>query len=67
MVGAQVVLLDPLAEQAWLASDLHYLGHENSALSLFVGPESDPRGHDLSYLKPGIDIGELVSVSRGSS
>jgi hypothetical protein len=23
---------------------LHYLGHENSALSLFVGAELDPRG-----------------------
>jgi hypothetical protein len=42
---------------------LHYLGHENSALSLFVGTESDPRGHGLSYLKPGVNIGELIGCS----
>jgi hypothetical protein len=45
---------------------LHCLGHENSALSLFLGAESDPRGHGLSYLKPGVGIGELIMVSKGS-
>jgi hypothetical protein len=46
-----------------LVFGLHYLGHENSALSLFVGTESNPRGHGL---KPGVDIGELIRVSGGS-
>jgi hypothetical protein len=32
----------------------------------FVGAEFDPRGHDLSHLKPGVDIGEMIRVSRGS-
>jgi hypothetical protein len=45
---------------------LHYLGHENSALSLFVGTESVLRGHGLSHLKPGVDIRELVRMSRAS-
>jgi hypothetical protein len=45
---------------------LHCLGHKNSALSLFVGTESDPRGHGLSHLKPGVNLGELVGVSGGS-
>jgi hypothetical protein len=54
-MGALAVhLLNFLAEQAWSASGLclYYLGHENSALSLFVGAELDPRGHGLSHLKP---------------
>jgi hypothetical protein len=45
---------------------LHYLVHENSALSLSVCTEQDPRGHSLSYLKPGVNIGELIGVSGGS-
>jgi hypothetical protein len=32
----------------------------------FFGTESDPKRHGLSYLKPGVDIGEQISVSRGS-
>jgi hypothetical protein len=46
-----------------LVSRLHYLGHENSVLSVFVGAELDPRGHGLSHLKPGVNIGEQISVS----
>jgi hypothetical protein len=48
-----------------LVFGLHYLGHKNSALSLFVGAESDPRGYVLSHLKPGVDIGELIMASGG--
>jgi hypothetical protein len=67
--GAQVVhLLDPLAERLGqlLVFRLHCLGHENSALSLFIGAELDPRGHGLSHLKPGVNVEELVRVSRTS-
>jgi hypothetical protein len=49
--GAQVIhFLDPLQNRLGrlLVFRLHYLGHENSALSLFVGVESDPWGHGLS-------------------
>jgi hypothetical protein len=42
---------------------LHYLVHENSALSLFVGAESEPREHGLSQLKTGVDMVELNGVS----
>jgi hypothetical protein len=45
---------------------LHYLDHKNSALSLFVGAELDPRGRGLGHLKPGVNIGELIGVSRDS-
>jgi hypothetical protein len=65
--GAQVFhLLDPLAEQAWSASDpwASLLGHKNSAPSLFVDTESDPREHGLSHLKPEVDIGELILESE---
>jgi hypothetical protein len=67
--GAQVThLLDPLQNRLGqlLVFRLHYLGHKNSALSLFVGTESDPRGHGLSHLKPGVNIGELFGVSGDS-
>jgi hypothetical protein len=63
MAGAQVVhLLDPLAEQAWSAFGLwaSLPGLKNSALSLFVGTELGPRGHGLSHLKPGVNIGEPI-------
>jgi hypothetical protein len=49
-----------------LVFKLHCLGHENSALFLFVDTELDPRGHGLRYLKPGVNIGELVGVSGSS-
>jgi hypothetical protein len=45
---------------------LHYLGHKNSVLSLFVGAELDPRGHGLSHLKPGVNVEELFGVFRTS-
>jgi hypothetical protein len=45
---------------------LHCLGHKNSAVSLFVVIESDPRGHGLSHLKPGVDTGELIRVPGAS-
>jgi hypothetical protein len=45
---------------------LHCLGHKNSALSLFVATESDPRGHGLRHLKPGVNIGDMIRVSEGS-
>jgi hypothetical protein len=43
-----------------LVFGLQFLGHENSALSPFVGTESDLRGHGLSQLKPVVEIGELI-------
>jgi hypothetical protein len=43
----------------------HYLGHVNSALSIFVGTELDPRGHGLSHLKPEVNIGEQIRVVGG--
>jgi hypothetical protein len=49
-----------------LVFGLHYLGHENSALSLFVSTELDPSGHGLSHLKPEVDIGDLIWESRVS-
>jgi hypothetical protein len=51
-----VCLLDPLAEQAWVASGLW----ASLPGSLFVGTESDTRGHGLSHLKLEVDIGELI-------
>jgi hypothetical protein len=66
--GAEVIhFLDPLQNRLGqlLVFRLHYLGHQNYALSLFVGTESDPRGHGLSNLKPRVGIGELIRVSRG--
>jgi hypothetical protein len=69
MAGAEVVhLLSLIAEQASLALvfGLHYLGHENSDLSLFVSTESDPRGNGLRHLKPGVDIGDLILESTVS-
>jgi hypothetical protein len=50
----------------FLVFGVHCLCHENSALSLFAGTELDPRGHGLSHLKPGVNIGELVRVPRAS-
>jgi hypothetical protein len=41
------------------------VGHENSALSLFVTTELDPRG-GLSHLEPGVNIWKLVRVPRVS-
>jgi hypothetical protein len=67
--GAQEVhLLDPLQKRLGqlLVFSLLCLNQENSALSLFVGTELDPSRHGLSYLKPGVNIEELIRVSGGS-
>jgi hypothetical protein len=56
---------DPLAEQSsglWASLP----GPQNSALSLFVDAELDPRGYSLSHLKPGVDRGEPIWESRDS-
>jgi hypothetical protein len=37
-----------------------------TALSLFVGIELEPREHGVSYLKPGVNIGELIGILGGS-
>jgi hypothetical protein len=69
MVGTQVVhLWIPLQNRfgQLMVFRLHCLGHENSALFHFVGPESDPRGHGLSHMKPGVNIWELIRVPRAS-
>jgi hypothetical protein len=63
----QFILWIPLQKKLGqlLVFRFHYLGHKNSALSLFIGIESYQRGHGLSHLKPGVNIGELIVVSGG--
>jgi hypothetical protein len=67
MAGALAAhLLDPLAEQVWsgLVFRLYCLGHKNSALSLFISAELNPRGHGVSHPEPGVNIWKLVGVPR---